>query len=195
MHTRKYALVLLVLMMAVPLVAQVPKLELFGGYSFSNGDGITPLGRLNLNGWNVAVAGNVNRWFGVLADFSGHYGTSNVTIPVVCIPEIECPPQPTTLKANNHTFLFGPRFSLRRGRVMPFAHALLGGERLSIRMEPPSGTWSRTGFAVAVGGGIDISVASRLAWRFQTDYLPVRQFSQTQNNVRLSTGVVLHFGK
>jgi hypothetical protein len=44
--------------------------ELFGGYQYTR---IGGSGGTNANGWNAALTGNVNRWFGVTGDFSGAY--------------------------------------------------------------------------------------------------------------------------
>jgi hypothetical protein len=54
----------------VPALAQqeTPSVEVFGGYQFSH---FTP--SINANGWNTAVTGNVNRWFGITGDVSGSY--------------------------------------------------------------------------------------------------------------------------
>jgi len=54
----------------VPALAQqeTPSVEVFGGYQFSH---FTP--SINANGWNAAVTGNVNRWFGITGDVSGSY--------------------------------------------------------------------------------------------------------------------------
>ena len=50
-----------------PAIAQdVSKAEVFGGYSWAGG---------NFHGWNAAVMGNVTKRFGIVADFSGHYGS------------------------------------------------------------------------------------------------------------------------
>ncbi len=193
MRKRKPALVLFAIMTAAPLVAQVPRLELFGGYSYSNGNPEFTSDRLNLHGWNASVTANVNRWWGVVSDFSGHYGTK-VTVVFPCLVP-PCPEWPGTL--NQHTFLFGPRFSLQRTKAMPFVHVLFGAERLSTRqVGAPAGlTFPRTGFAMASGGGMNYSFTPRLGWRVQADYLPTRQFGRTQSNLRLSTGIVLSFLK
>jgi hypothetical protein len=87
-------------MLALAAVAQDhPKAEIFGGYQYLRLDPIST------NGWNAAVTGNVTRWFGVTADFSGVYKSG----------------------ASLHTYMFGPQFSVRTERVTPFAHALFGG--------------------------------------------------------------------
>src|SRR6266513_1919874 len=49
-----------------PALAQdIPKAEVFGGSSWAGG---------NFHGWNASVTGNVTKRFGIVADFSGHYG-------------------------------------------------------------------------------------------------------------------------
>lgn len=88
-------------LLSVPVMAQnFPKTEIFGGYQFTH---FEP--GVNANGWNASLTGNVNRWFGVAADFSGAYKSGE----------------------HVHTYMFGPVFSARSDKVTPFAHALFGG--------------------------------------------------------------------
>ena len=75
---KKLVLVAMVLMgFSVMAVAQdPPKVEVFGGYSFVRVDTTTNFGApsgndLNMNGWDVNVAFNGNKWLGFVADFSG----------------------------------------------------------------------------------------------------------------------------
>jgi hypothetical protein len=73
-------------------------------------------------------------------------------------------------------------------RVSPFAHVLLGGAHIS------AAGFGNSSFSMAVGGGIDTELSKGLHWRIiQGDYLVTRFGSQTQNNGRLSTGIVLRF--
>ena len=73
-------LLLAALLVLAPAVAsaqdETPEVEVFGGYSYLNADadfhGIQD-DRANLNGWEGSITYNVNRWFGVEADFGGHY--------------------------------------------------------------------------------------------------------------------------
>jgi hypothetical protein len=70
--------VLCVLAMTLAASAQdYPKAEIFGGYNYASSD-VTSPGRTHLNGWNGAATANINRWFGVKADFSGLYGSKSV---------------------------------------------------------------------------------------------------------------------
>src|ERR1700691_148522 len=52
---------------------------------------------------------------------------------------------------------------------------------------------SNTSFAYAVGGGIDYHLIPLISWCVEGDLLQTRFFSSTQNNGRISTGVVIHF--
>jgi hypothetical protein len=98
-------LAVFLLLLPLSLLAQdAPKAEFFGGYSYFHADG-----GANLNGWNASVAGNVNKWFGVVADFAGHYNDFS-----------------------QHTYMFAPRLTYRENeRVTPFVQALFGDSHVS----------------------------------------------------------------
>src|SRR6266536_3673932 len=101
----------LVVLSLLPAVAQdVPKAEVFGGYSWAGG---------NFHGWNASVTANVTKQLGIVADFSGHYGS-----------EIE---GSILVKKDAHSFLFGPRVSFRGKRLTPFVYALFGVTRFQER--------------------------------------------------------------
>jgi len=134
--------------------------------------------RANLNGWEGSLEGKVFPWVGIVADFSGHYGSEDFAPPLFIHSDI-----------GEHNFLFGPRVSVSVGKVRPFAEALFGAGHISGN----NGFGSDTSFATAIGGGLDYSLVHAIGWRFQADYLQTRFFGDTQNNVRLSTGLVLHF--
>jgi len=181
----------------------VPKAELFGGYSYFRADSGSTLSGINLNGWNASVTGNLNSWFGITADFSGHYGS------------------PQGVKHSRHAFLFGPTLTYRgHDKISPFVHALFGGVRghRGITNPGPTGSplpqlpaTSETSFGMALGGGVDYTASSHVAIRLiQADYLLTR-FDQpsgivcitfpcpttvngSQHNVRLSFGIVWRSG-
>jgi opacity protein-like surface antigen len=185
-----------------------PKAELFGGYSYENsGATLSGTARTNLNGWNASLGVNLNRWFGLVSDFSGHYGSLNGPInflPNLCVPA-GCASGTISEHDKYHNFLFGPQFSLRAKKATPFVHALFGGSRLNRSgtqnlIFPPATTptsvnfsGSTTNFAFAGGGGVDYNFTGKLSWRVQADYLEIGIPNRTLNNVRVSTGIVFHF--
>ena len=166
----------LVCLTFVPLMAQdTPKVEVFGGYSWAGG---------NFHGWNSSVTGNVTRRFGIVADFSGHYGSENLGS--------------TLVKQDAHSFLFGPRFSFRGKRVAPFVYALVGVTRFheSATISGQKLSQADSGFSSALGGGLDVRVNDHVAIRaFQLDYFRPNFFGEAHNRGRLAFGVVLHLGK
>lgn len=171
--------------------AQIPSGNVFVGYSYMSAD-LVSNSRTNLNGWNGSVEGKVLPFIGLVADFSGHYGSAAVG-QVLCPAGtlIGGPCITENASTNIHSFLFGPRISVSVGKVRPFAHALLGAAHIS---ESASGfSNSDTSFAYALGGGLDYHLIPLISWRVQGDLLQTRFFSNTQNNVRISTGVVVHF--
>lgn len=159
--------------------AQVPTSgNAFFGYSYMSAD-LVPGNRTNLNGWNGSVEGKVLPFIGVVGDFSGHYGSQG--FPAIGL----------NASIGEHNFLFGPRVSASVGKLRPFAHALFGASHIS---ETVSGfSASDTSFAYALGGGLDYRLMRLVGWRVQADLLQTRFFSNTQNNVRISTGLVVHF--
>ena len=153
----------------------VPKGDVFGGYSWAGG---------NFHGWNASLTGNITKRFGVVADFSGHYGS-----------ELD---GSVLIQEDAHSFLFGPRFSFRRKRLTPFVYALFGATRFheSAIISGQKLSDADTGFSSALGGGLDIKVNERVAIRaFQLDYFRPNFFCEAHNRGRLAAGVVLHLGK
>ena len=186
------------LAVAVPRSAAQDFAEVFGGYSFVHASAtvtsttVCPVGlglppcpattstfHPNLNGWELAGTIKPGTWFGITADFSGHYGSVG------------------TSSVHVQTFLFGPKLSFP-GPVSPFAHVLVGGARETIGAGDTSAgvTLPTSGVApaVAAGVGIDIKLAPFIALRpIQFDYLLTRFNSSTQSQPRVSAGVVFRF--
>ena len=175
---RIFYAVCLILVVSLSATAQeketeVPRVEVFGGYA--NGG--------SSQGWNASIAGNVNKWFGVVADFGGQY--SNVK-------EVDFQE-----KIKSKTYLFGPQVSFRYKRVTPFVRVLVGGATVKTNAVESGQTFSfsDSSFVVAGGGGLDVRVNKRIAIRaFQLDYMRTKFFGESQHNGRLSFGVVFRFG-
>ena len=181
---KSFGIAFSLLLFATWASAQVPSGNVFFGYSFENTNSSSlnlNLSRFNLHGWEASVEGKVLPWVGIVGDFSGHYGSQ--TFPV---------PDLGTVKVTGHQqeFLFGPRLSVSVGKLTPFGELLIGAAHMGT-----GGFFSstNTSFASAVGGGVDYKIIRPLAWRFQGDYIHTHFFGNGQNNLRLSTGVVVRF--
>jgi len=171
-------------------------IQIFGGYSYLRPAVSLPISEVcglppcpppitttlnthpNLNGWELSGTWNFHDWLGATADFSGHYGSDQGS------------------SVHYQTYLFGPQVHLP-GPVSPFAHVLIGAAHESIGASSSIGAVipaSGNAFAVAAGAGIDIHAAPFLSVRpIQIDYLVTRFGSSTQNQPRVSAGLVLHF--
>jgi opacity protein-like surface antigen len=168
--------------------AQLPGGNVFLGYSYENTNSSTldlDLSRANLHGWEASFEGKVLPWIGIVADVAGHYGSQSFVQPT--------PNGPQNINVTGHQqeYLFGPRLSVPVGRVTPFAEVMVGLAHIHTGGTLPGP--SNTSFATAVGGGIDYRVVRPLALRVEGDYIRTKFFSATQNNLRLSAGIVLRF--
>jgi len=164
---RKFSLVFgLCILASLSAQAQDDKVEAFGGYSFLH-FGTSP--SANLNGWEVSGQYKFTDWLGGVADIDGHYGSIR------------------GISTSTYTYLFGPQVSWP-ARVSPFGHLLLGGAHNS------TAGFGNSSFSMALGGGIDTRITDQFYWRiFQGDYLLTQFGGRSQNNARLSTGIVIRF--
>lgn len=142
------------------------KLELYGGYSYIHVGNSSAGSSFSTNGWELAGEYKFAPFLGGVLDVDGNYGSGNAL----------------------HTVLFGPQVNFP-ARVSPFGHFLIGWGHAD------GGPFSEdTGFAFALGGGIDTELVPHIHWRiFQGDLLQTHVFGATQNNARISTGIVVHF--
>jgi opacity protein-like surface antigen len=212
------SLLVVALLLALPVIAsaqdEVPKVEIFGGYSYLRADNATGISQAstmgtttsvmtqmadrNLNGFSTSFTNNLNSWLGIEAEFSGHF-TDTVL-------------NGTTLDRDIYFVTAGPRLSIRRfERFTPFAHIMVGMARQDIQVQNASSTVSTvgslnqqdSGLAFVVGGGVDLNLSSRLGIRLaQTDYILTRFSNRNgtstelnQANFRASTGFVLKLGE
>ncbi|MGB6405342.1 MAG: hypothetical protein WBF26_21070 [Candidatus Sulfotelmatobacter sp.] len=191
MAMRKIGFIVLALLLLAGLAnAQVPTSgNVFFGYSYYNTD-LSSIDRASTNGFEASFEGKALPFLGFVADFDSHYGSENFFSSAGCPPgSPPCLPVPVNASVSERNFLFGPRVSFSVGKFRPFAEGLFGGAHVNVN----NGVGSDTSFATALGGGLDYKIIRPVAWRFQGDYVQTRFFGTTQNNVRLSTGIVLRF--
>src|SRR5687768_14850319 len=162
------------------IMISYPRVELFGGYSFTSEDGDPE--NTNLHGWNTSVAVNLNEHVAVRGDVSGfHRSEGNSDI-------------------SKYLVVFGPQFSYRTdSRVRLFARPLFGFAHFKSESElpglPSPISFSENAFAMAFGGGVDVRVNKHLMVRLgQFDYQPTFFGDARQDNFRFSAGLVFTFG-
>ena len=164
---------------------ELPKIDASVSYSYFRANPATSgSNSFNLNGGSASAAYNFRDWFSGVADFGG-YQVGKIN----------------NVNVDNHvlTYMFGPRFTYRKSRrITPFGQVLFGAARAGSGVFATSN--SHTAFASAFGAGVDWNVRDRFSIRpVQFDYL-LTHFPEvtnghnlTQNNLRVSTGIVFHF--
>jgi hypothetical protein len=156
---------------------QVSQWDVFGGYSYMRFDS-RPLGYAgssNLNGWNAAVAYNFTDDLSLAADASGHYGNS----------------------ISAYTYSLAPQYSYRWEHSRAFAQFLIGKGQNTINIEQPTRSgFEGVSFMLGAGAGYDWDYNERYTFRVvQVDYVHTHTFDHTQNNARISAGIIVHFGR
>ena len=188
-----------------------PTMETFLGYNFvrfNPNSGFVP--SFNANGGNGQFVYNFSKWFGGVVDIGAvNKGTLNQF-------DVD-----TTVM----NFVAGPRFTyFNHSRFRPYAQALFGGAYSTtstpITVIPGTGTIfppgvivspnlpidarlhaSHTGFAMLIGGGLDIKLSRHVAFRpAEASYYLTRIPSlltgnvSNRNNFRYAAGVNFMFG-
>jgi len=162
-----------------------PKFDVFAGYSYVRENPSTSgVDGFNLHGGSASIAYNVNHWLSAVADFGGYHSNNILG---------------TGVDGTLSTYLFGPRISYHRdSRITPFGQVLFGVAHIGGSNGLAFST-SNNSFAMTIGGGVDVKLSHHFSVRpAQVDYLLTRfnEFAtgaQSQNNLRVSTGVVFHF--
>jgi opacity protein-like surface antigen len=140
--------------------------DVFIGYSLLNGDTFS-----HASGWEAALTGNFNDWFGLKADLGGNYKSVG------------------GIGAREYNILFGPQLSRRVEKFTVFVHGLVGIAHFGADVGPSS-----TGAGWVIGGGADYNLNSNWAIRpVQLDYHGAHLFSNTQTDARYSVGLVYRF--
>ncbi len=167
------SVLLLALLAGLPSSAQeVPRFQVFGGYSRLRFDSTT-LGFAdysNLNGGKIGLTFNLSPYFGVAGEVAGGWGSP--------------------LKV--YDGLVGPQVSYRKWKGTVFGQVLFGKAKTRVNINGPV---TSSGRAVAFGGGVDFPVTPRFSVRLiQVEYLNTHTFQISQNNLQLSTGLIYQFG-
>jgi len=160
-----------------PAAQVAPRWEVFGGYSFRRMDtpSIGYADYSNQQGWNAQGAFNWTPRWSIVLDLSGHYGS------------------------HLHVFdyMIGPQYAWRFEKSKVFVHGMFGKGQNTV--DVANGTLNSikgVGRAVAAGAGFDWDFNSRFTIRVvQADFINTNTFGTSQNDIRVSTGLVFHFGQ
>lgn len=192
MHLHKALLFLVLLALSAALYGQamptgmnatdISRFELGGNYNFFHAN--APPGQcgcFNMNGGSGTFLVNLTTAWSALADIavaqaSNVNGTSQNILII--------------------NYLFGPRYSYRNHtRWVPYGEALLGGAKENVNFQFDI---NRQSFGVLVGGGISTKIKPKWGINvIEVDYVYTRipnAVNDTQNNLRIATGVTYHFG-
>lgn len=192
---------------------EVKQAEVFAGYSFGragadfgSGGAAVPVyrKRVSQHGFNGSAVVNISRYFGLKGDVSGTYKNSRFSFDVPS--GVQSNPTVTVAldaKTSLYNFLGGMQVkdNSTSKRVKPFAHAMIGAAYKSNKISgggfacvgiiPCPASTTETGFAGALGGGLDVRLGKGVALRvFQVDYNPIKFDAGTDHNFRFSTGLV-----
>jgi hypothetical protein len=156
----------------------LPGIEVFGGYSHlslsSSGLGLDNW--TQMNGGEVAVTlPHIYRGLGITADASANYSTA----------------------LEQYNYFIGPQYRWEFSRFRFIAHGLYG--RAQTRVRQPGSTFlepSDRQRSIALGGEVDVPISDRISVRaVQADYVAASAFGSNRNEFRISTGLIVSFGK
>jgi len=195
---------LLIFIGAIAVAQEIPKVEIYTGYSFLRVNSATIVPAFTANGGIGTLQYNFNKNFAITGDFGGYHNGN--------ISGFE-------LDQTAYSYLFGPKLMVhKQSRISPFIETLFGGvhdtrsftrpplpsQPIAGTTPPPSGKFgnSQDAFGMAIGGGMDVKLGRHVALRpIQLDYFLTRfqplffaglgEFNRdrNQNNLRYSAGL------
>lgn len=190
---------------------EVPKADVFFGYSFLRANQAQSIPAFTLNGGLLSVGVNFNNHIALEGEFGG-YHNNNI--------------EGKNLDTTSFSYLLGPRLSLGRSRTVdPYIHSLFGVNHATtsiaatsvlIPAPVPSGAApssngryeaSQSNFGMAIGGGLDIKLNRYVIVRpIQLDYYMTRfetpsivnpsgnTSNRNQHDLRYAAGIAINLG-
>lgn len=193
MHLRKIALLIVLLATPWALRGQampagyggddIRRFEVGGNYNFFRAN--APPGQcgcFNMNGGSGTFLVNVTPAWSALADIAvaraSHVNNTSQDILII-------------------NYLFGPRYTYRNHtRWVPYGEVMLGGAKENVNFQFDI---NRQSFGVMGGGGVTTKIKPRWGINIiEVDYVYTRipnARNNTQNNLRIATGIIYHFGR
>jgi hypothetical protein len=178
----KYLIAVAVFVIAIPVQAQTPRVEVFAGASGFRSGQVLEGSQYYFDGQGEITV-DVSKHVGIVADAGEQRQPFSGRI------------------LYNLQGMAGVEYAWHRHRLSPFVHGL-GGYAQSgvgpVRVCCPASTIPSlysSGYAVAAGGGADIGLTRLLAVRGLVDWVPEREHSPWfKNEYRVGIGIVFRFG-
>lgn len=180
------------------------KIEITADYSYLRfNPGLPSLfNSQNLNGGGGQGTFFFKSWVGLVADLQGYGSYTQCAKTNNSLGITGC------ASANAFTYLFGPQFKYRVGKVEPFFEVLPGGAHSNfygnacrnITGACASVSPSNNAFALAIGGGVDFRASERISVRIVDADYELTRFgnnftggNNSQSNFRFQTGIQFRF--
>ena len=181
--------ILLLAVVLIPLAAAVagdePRLEAFGGYSWVSTSLLQDTSflpaREGFSGWNSSISWNTTHNLGFVAEASGFLGSPGEDNSAV--------------RTRYYSFFVGPKITHHNhtDKVEVFVHQLFGFSHATLNSAAPR-SLTATGFSLAAGFGMDFVVRKHMSFRaVQVDYMMSQLAPHSQNQFRVSAGVILRW--
>lgn len=177
----------------------VPLAEVSAGYTFMRDFSADLPENKDVNfpaGWAFSGAFNPTQWLGLVGEATGSYKNNlNLTFEDLSLSN----------KARVYTFMGGPRFFKKVGRVAPFAQVLAGVAHMRLESTLPDVpeiqtlSANTTDFAFQPGGGVTIFLNERVGVRLAGDYRCIIDFAGSEpsnysNEFRFVSGFTFNWG-
>lgn len=206
MRTRTLVSILLLLVSGFSPSARAQRGEVAANYSFVVYNPAKPFAsQRDLSGGGGSFGLNLGDYLTMKAEFET-YSATTLTYTVKA-PPAGINPGTFNAKGDLFTYLFGPQFNIPSKKTRAFGEALFGGAYTNayanfFRAAGVTGlSATNNGFAMVVGGGLDIPISRRIAIRpLQFDYFLTRYEWKAlginnQSNFRYQAGIIYAFGK
>jgi opacity protein-like surface antigen len=140
--------------------------------------------RTGYNGFTAEFNQNVHRNVGIVTSFTGTFDNTDYI-------DLRSG-RAFNADVQRYDLMIGPRFNLRTRAMTPFVHALAGVSHMRVNFDNPLSPRKKTdtGFAMALGGGLDIHAGEHLDVRpIMFDYVPTWFNGKRQDNFRAGAGI------
>jgi hypothetical protein len=128
-------------------------------------------------GWFVSSSARVTKGLAIAGEASGHYDSTSSS--------------GANLRGDVYSLAAGPRVLFGNARALGFVQLLVGSAHFAAG-EGGSGN-NRWAFLWNTGGGVDVSMTSKLALRTQLDYQFFTAEGDTQHGLRFGVGISIPF--